>query len=87
LQAGRDCSTEHQCCEEPFDPWISLLFQNAPPPILSAAKYDSPGKIIINEIMVTTIAIIIAVFVLIYLYISQQQMVDKIPKPVTIMVT
>jgi heme/copper-type cytochrome/quinol oxidase subunit 2 len=37
--------------------------------------------------MITIIPIIIAVFMLIYFYISSQGMVDKIPKPVTIMVT
>jgi len=32
---------------------------------MRAARYDSPGKIITNEIMITKIVIIIAVFILI----------------------
>jgi hypothetical protein len=64
-----------------------LSVQRAPPPILRASRYDSPGKIITSEIMITKIATIIAVFILIYFYISSQELVDKIPKSVTIMVT
>jgi len=37
--------------------------------------------------MITTIAIIIVVFIVIFFYTLSQAMVDKIPKPVTIMVT
>ena len=37
--------------------------------------------------MITTIAKIIAVFVFIYFYISLSILVDKIPKPATILVT
>jgi len=71
LQTGCECSAEHQSSQGPFDPWIGLLVQNAPPPCWSACRYDSGGKVNIIEIMITTIAKIIDVFILIYLYISQ----------------
>lgn len=69
LQTGCECPAKHQSSQGPFYPWIGLLVQNAPPPILSASRYDSPGKIIINEIMIKIIVMVIVIFLFIYNFI------------------